>query len=82
MKKCILLILICLVNASFLNSQVVSSGKATIRINNRAKMKSSLKAGLIPGEDGARHCAPVVMGKYYALIIGIDNYDRSQDTVA
>jgi hypothetical protein len=75
MKKSILFIFICLVNASFLNSQVVSSGKATIRINNRAKIGIRPDGQAVPGEEETAAVAPVIMGKYYGLVIGIDKYE-------
>ncbi len=74
MKKSILFIFIFLVNASFLNSQVVTSGKATIRINNRAKLNVNNEGKIVPGNESAPD-GPVIMGKFYALIIGIDKYN-------
>lgn len=74
MKKCVLILLICLAGASVLNSQVVSSGKATIRINNRAKISARPDAQVAPGTEEISE-APVIMGKYYALVIGVDKYE-------
>jgi hypothetical protein len=75
MKKSILVILICLVSYSFASSQVVSSGKATIRINNRAKIGVRPDGQAVAGQPGDATEAPVILGKYYALVIGIDKYE-------
>jgi hypothetical protein len=73
MKKLLLISFICLSQAGYLSSQIVSSGKATVHINNRAKINVNAEGKIVPGEEGTAS-APVVMGKYYALVIGIDKY--------
>jgi hypothetical protein len=74
MKKFILLFLVSMFSIPLLNSQVVSSGKATIRINNRAKIGARPDGQVVTGQGEASE-APVILGKYYALVIGIDKYE-------
>lgn len=73
MKKSILLSLICLLYVTQLNSQIVSSGKATVHINNKAKINVDAEGKIVPGDEETS-AAPLIMGKYYALIIGINDY--------
>jgi hypothetical protein len=73
MKKAILLSFMCLLQMTFLNSQIVSSGKSIIHINNKAKINVNAEGKIVYGDEGATS-APLIMGKFYALIIGIDNY--------
>jgi hypothetical protein len=52
-----------------MSAQVISSGKATVHINN--KIKLSVEDNISQTGNSA---IPVIKGKFYALIIGINNY--------
>jgi hypothetical protein len=70
MKKVVFLLIACLIQASYISAQVVRSSKASIHINNRPKTAIITQATTRP----AMTAAPSIRGKYYALIIGIDDY--------
>ena len=80
MKKVIFGLIICLSLASGTSAQVVSSGKTTIRINNKTKPEFR-QANPAPAQSNNTSSKPATDaevlyagGKYYALIIGISNY--------
>jgi hypothetical protein len=73
MKKIFLLIALCLLQTGYLSSQIVSSGKAIVHISNKGKINVNADGIIVPGNQG-NTTAPVVMGKYFALVIGIDKY--------
>ena len=66
---------------AFMYGQVVSSGKATVYINN--KLKTEIKQIKVPtpeedknnGQSSETNELQIGLGKYYALIIGISTYD-------
>ena len=65
MKKLILVIILCLSQVMNISAQVVSSGKVTIHINNKPlPVKNNMTQ---PANND-------IFGKYYALVIGINNY--------
>jgi hypothetical protein len=70
MQKIILISLICLLQGTNMTAQIVTSGKATIHINNRPKVNARFNN---PGSF-SQSDIPYVKGTYYALIIGINNY--------
>jgi hypothetical protein len=83
MKKSILIIFLLLSQVIFICAQVGSSGKATILINNKAKpavvqprqqpqVAAASENITFPDLDEKEN--PFVTGKYYALIVGISNY--------
>lgn len=69
MKKLTLISFLCLFHLANISAQVVSSGKSTIHINNKPLPKVTEQGNTIiqPADKD-------IYGKYYALIIGIDNY--------
>jgi len=71
MKRVVILLIVCLLHASFINAQVVRSSKATIHINNKPKTTIIAQTTSRPSMT----VAPSIKGKYYALIIGINDYD-------
>jgi hypothetical protein len=73
MKKAFFLSVFCLLQAANLQAQIVSSGKATIHINNKPKINLNAEGNIVSGSTGTS-TAPMVMGKFYALIIGINDY--------
>jgi hypothetical protein len=73
MKKVILISLFCLLQVQYLNSQIVSSEKATIHINNKAKLNINVDGKIVSGDEGT-DAKTLIMGKFYALIIGINDY--------
>jgi hypothetical protein len=73
MKKIIFLWVFCLLQAANLQAQIVSSGKATIHINNKPKINLNAEGNIVSGSTGTS-TAPMIMGKFYALIIGINDY--------
>jgi hypothetical protein len=70
MKKVVFLLIACLIQASYISAQVVRSSKASIHINNRPKTAIITQATTRPSMTAA----PSIRGKYYALIIGINDY--------
>jgi hypothetical protein len=80
MRSLILIIILCLSQLINISSQVVSSGKASIRINNLQKTEviqtnnnSASNVQNVP-QQPLNVSLPIAGGKYYALIIGISNY--------
>jgi Caspase domain len=68
MKKNIFLTILLILLTMNLKAQVVSSGKSTIRVNNKPKVASqTVSASLSEGLAAAGT-------RFYAMIIGIDNY--------
>ena len=76
MKKLILVLVLCLSQMMNISAQVVSSEKASILINNKQKpeVKQSTPIVFEPNSITGSSEAPVGIGKYFALIIGINNY--------
>jgi Caspase domain len=80
MKKFIFVLILCLSQVINISAQVVSSGKVPVFINN--KTKPEVKQNKLPVSEpinnivqsAARLELPIGGGKYYALIIGINNY--------
>ncbi len=52
------------------SGQIVKSNASTIRINNKPKVNVNAETGQMSGMN----IVPNIKGKYYALIIGINNY--------
>lgn len=74
------IIIIILASPSFLNGQIVSSGKSSVRINTRQKKEVISNKILpvkpeynMPGKETDLKI-DIADGRYYALIIGINNY--------
>jgi hypothetical protein len=80
MKKLVFIFVFCLFQVMNISAQVVSSGKVSVLINN--KPKPVVIQNTLPVSQPANTIvqstvlpeAPIVGGKYYALIIGISNY--------
>jgi hypothetical protein len=72
MKKTIFLSLFCLLQATFLQAQIVSSGKATVHINNKPKVVEN-NDNIVFRQEGT-DVLKTMTGKFYALIIGINKY--------
>jgi len=75
--------IICLSQTMNLSAQVASSGKVSVLINNKSKpeVKQNVPPVFEPNTiepPAAKAEIPVVSGKYYALIIGIDSYNDPQ----
>jgi hypothetical protein len=70
MKKILIVIAVLLINLTFLSAQIVNSEKITVRINN--KPKPVIQNEQTTGQSFA--FTPSVIGKYYALVIGINDY--------
>lgn len=70
MKKIILLIIVCLIATAYISAQVVRSSKSIIHINNKPKTTVITQTVSRPGMN----VAPAIKGKYYALIVGINDY--------
>lgn len=77
MKK-ILIFLLLFTQSAWLVSQVVSSEKATIHITNKAKQKEN--EGNIVYRQADSNTPITLRGKFYALIIGINNYQDASIT--
>jgi hypothetical protein len=75
MKKFILLSVLCILQAAYMSGQIVSSKKATVHINNKPKEQSQEQIRFRAAGDDTK---PIVTGKYYALVIGIQNYTDPQ----
>jgi hypothetical protein len=74
MKKVIFLLVICLLQAAYMSAQIVSSKRATVHINNKPKVVDEVPRFRSAGDDSK----PIITGKYYALVIGIQNYNDPQ----
>jgi len=78
MKKLLCFAVICLISIASVLSQPISSGKSTILINNKpvAETKAApvVVENVMPAAIAAAAALPVGAGKYYALIIGINDY--------
>jgi hypothetical protein len=82
MKKELIIFIITffLICTTHISAQVVGSGKASIRINNKVNQKlEQYKNPFIPPDSemirpGVNLELPFPGGKYYALIIGVSNY--------
>jgi len=75
MKRIILLIIVCLIATVYISAQVVRSSKSIIHINN--KPKTTVIPQTVSHQTANRPgmtVAPAIKGKYYALIIGINDY--------
>ena len=76
MKKLYFIITICFLQVINISAQVVTSGKTSVLINNLYKKETAPLAQpeqvIIPPSNIMN--VPVGAGKYYALIIGIDDY--------
>jgi Caspase domain len=71
MKKILLFSLVCLIQITFVSGQIVKSNAATIRINNKPKVNVNATPD---SRQSGMNVAPNIKGKYYALIIGINDY--------
>ncbi len=71
MKKLILLVLVCLIPSVYVSAQVVRSSKATIHINSKPKT-TIISQTTTPRTTMS--VAPSIKGRYYALVIGINDY--------
>jgi hypothetical protein len=77
---CILITIACLISVANINAQVVSSGKVTVRINNKSKQeaKKNVIPAYVPESNQAGMANSIDLSvsgaKYYALLIGINNY--------
>jgi hypothetical protein len=79
MKKLLFVSAIILIQVISICAQVVSSNKATILINNKPETAVNKSApevveSVMPAAVAAAAALPIGMGKYYALIIGINDY--------
>ncbi|HAM09757.1 MAG: hypothetical protein A2X05_03420 [Bacteroidetes bacterium GWE2_41_25] len=79
MKKLLFVSAIILLHVANICAQVVSSSKATVLINNKpdATVNKSVPVAVesvIPATIATAAALPVGTGKYYALIIGINDY--------
>jgi hypothetical protein len=80
MKKLIFVLILCISQMMNIFAQIVSSGKVSVLINNKGKpeVKQNLPVVSEPNTSTTQTSAgtevPVAGGKYYALIIGINNY--------
>jgi Caspase domain len=79
MKKLVFILIFCLTYAININCQVAGSGKASVHINNKPiPVVNQQKAPLIEQNNYVQPVAstrlPVGAGKYYALVIGINDY--------
>lgn len=63
----------CIFQAVIMSAQVVSSGKQRVHINNKPKTAIYVEP-VQAAPEGERFNSPAVRGRYYALIIGINNY--------
>jgi len=73
MKKNFILTMICLLQTIIISGQIVSSVKETIYINNKPKITPISEERQAAYQAGS-FTAPAIRGKYYALVIGINNY--------
>jgi hypothetical protein len=80
MKKIIFLSIICLLYTVKIPAQIVSSGKATVHIYSKPSVTKIPVINQIAVQPGTPD-VPAVKGKYYALIIGINNYSDPSITV-
>ncbi|MGD0756767.1 MAG: caspase family protein [Bacteroidales bacterium] len=80
MKKLIFVLILCILQMMNIFAQIVSSGKVSVLINNKAKpeVKQNLPVVSEPNTSTTQTSVgtevPIAGGKYYALIIGINNY--------
>jgi hypothetical protein len=79
MKKFVFILIFCLYHFINGSGQVVSSGKVPVLINNKPKQEVSQNASAVPEQknNAVAALAPALTvgaGKYYALIIGINDY--------
>jgi len=81
MKKSIFVLILCISQMMNISAQIVSSGKASVLINNKPKPEvMQNKPPVIEPHNTSVQPAgsmelPIAGGKYYALIIGISHYD-------
>jgi hypothetical protein len=84
MNKSILAYILCLSQLVNLPAQIVNSGKVPILLNNKPKPETKQNYTPVIATDNSNVKAepfvdlPLATGKYYALIIGISNYDDQQ----
>jgi hypothetical protein len=79
MKKSVFVFILCLLQVMNISSQVVSSGKSTVLINNKVKPEFRQSQPVFEPNNAiatpvSDNEVSVAGGKYYALIIGISNY--------
>jgi len=78
MKKSLIFSTFFLLFTVTLHTQPISSGKATILLNNKAETEVTKSAPMVesvmPATVAAAAALPLGVGKYYALIIGINDY--------
>ena len=81
MKRLFFVLILSLSQMINITAQVVSSGKTSVLINNKAKPEEVQNNTYVApvastlAEPAANLELPIGEGKYYALIIGISNYD-------
>jgi uncharacterized caspase-like protein len=73
MKKTLLLLIILLFQAGLIQAQIVSSGKKTVHISNKPKIVDNTPQAIY--SSSGTNSLKNITGKYYALIIGINDYD-------
>jgi hypothetical protein len=83
MKRLVVILLFCLLQTGFLAAQVVSSGKSTIYLNNKSKpvVQQSpvvFEPNTVTSQTGTTSAPLVGIGKYYAMIVGISDYNDPQ----
>jgi hypothetical protein len=80
MKKFIFILIFCLSLVIHVSSQVISSGKSPVIINNKPKqeVRENISPVYVPVTNMAQSATgpdlQIGLGKYFALIIGISNY--------
>lgn len=77
MKKTMLMLAITVVIPALINAQVINSGKSSVRINNKPETKTAAPVqveNVMPSAIAAANALPAGAGKFYALIIGINDY--------
>ena len=76
MKKLLPVLTIAFLIHGLINAQVINSGKSTVRINNKPESKAApVEAEIVmPAAVAAVNALPAGVGKFYALIIGINDY--------
>jgi len=79
MKKLLIVSSIILLQVACICAQVINSGKASVLINNKpdpalTKASPEVVENVMPAAVAASSIVPIGAGKYYALIIGINDY--------
>lgn len=76
MKNLVFILVLSLLLMMNISAQVASSGKASILINNKTKTDINQNNPIVygPNTNSTGNKLPVGAGKFYALIIGVNNY--------